>query len=556
MINRLLNVLGLVILLSCSSLAIAADATATVDKTEIAPGESFTLTISTTLADKPNLSAINKSFEILGMSTNRKSVYDSTSRKNTTTYEIRLILKPKDNSGKTITIPSIIIGKQKTQPITVKYMSVAELTKGLKGDEILQMEVLVPGKALYPQQNAELILRVYASDNVIRPRNLYVPTIKNADLKYLSDSNRAIHIKGKPYMIAERRYQLTPEKSGNLVIEPFKIKVTVQEGRKTVDKVFSSKELTVKVSPKPTDYPANAPWLPAKHISIETSWNKDVTTVYQGDSLTRTIIITAQGLNSSQIGQIVTPTIPGVRTYFDQPIFKNNRNQTPLLGVREDKELFIFTQAGEVTIPEAKIAWWNVDKNQLEYASMPEQKIKVEPNPAYTQSQQPTTANTTFTNTPNNIQPPASEPIIKTVESPNLWYWQLATGFFIFTTVLGFGLWLYACRQPAILSKESSTLNTRTLTNAIKIACNANNAPDARSALDNWAKLQPENINEMTLRYQPLAEAIDSLNTALYSNKNDHKWNGEQLWQAIDSLPSKEIANEQVSALPPLYPGK
>ena len=123
------------------------------------------------------------------------------------------------------------------------------------------------------------------------------------------------------------------------------------------------------------------------------------------------------------------------------------------------------------------------------------------------------------------------------------------------TTLLGFGLWWRARRQPAILPTVQTGPSPRTLLDDLKRACQANDTQATRQALDAWARQQPETLAEMAARFAPLSEALDGLNGALYSETGQH-WQGTQLWEAIRSLPPLEtpVNPNEPSPLPPLYP--
>ncbi|MNN36336.1 hypothetical protein D3C81_1502290 [compost metagenome] len=137
-----------------------------------------------------------------------------------------------------------------------------------------------------------------------------------------------------------------------------------------------------------------------------------------------------------------------------------------------------------------------------------------------------------------------------------LWPWQLACAVLALTTLLGFGLWWRARRQPAVIRAAASGPSPRTLLDDLRRACQSNDPHATRQALDAWARQQPETLADLAARYVPLSDALDGLNGALYS-ASGHSWQGDELWQAIGSLP---VANRSDStpapsgSLPPLYP--
>ncbi|MGY2437087.1 BatD family protein, partial [Escherichia coli] len=114
----------------------------------------------------------------------------------------------------------------------------------------------------------------------------------------------------------------------------------------------------------------------------------------------------------------------------------------------------------------------------------------------------------------NDEQPNTPMVTPQVIEGPELWPWQLACAVLSLTTLLGFGLWWHARRQPAIQRAAQSGPSPRTLLDDIKRACQAGDAQTTRHALDAWARQQPETLADMAARYVPLSDALDGLNGA------------------------------------------
>ena len=140
-------------------------------------------------------------------------------------------------------------------------------------------------------------------------------------------------------------------------------------------------------------------------------------------------------------------------------------------------------------------------------------------------------------------------------DDDRLWLWQLSTLILACTTLLGFGLWWRARRQPAVQRAAQTGPSPRTLLDDLKRACLANDPQATRQALDAWARQQPETLADMGERFAPLSEALDGLNGALYG-ASEISWDGKDLWQAIRNMPpaSASASPADSSPLPPLYP--
>lgn len=548
--NRLLAILVISLLL-ISSLA-KAEISAEVDRTEMVFGETINLTISSDGTENPDLEPLKKLFELVGIQQVQEMNYINGKSRSLSRWIISLTPKQQVDA---IVIPPISLGKEQTKPISIKLVATPKSITSVDGKDILKTQISLEVPTAYIQQQVILTLRIYANEQkVVKATNLIVPTLPDFSIKQLKDTQYSKNINGVAYTVIERRYSLSAQKSGDIKISPFTISaLVINDHNQTQSQTVASNELSLKVKPKPTNYPINAAWLPAKNVSLTEHWNKNIDKVLQGDTLTRSVNISITGLTSQQISPLPNPTIVGIRSYPDQPKLADDWQQNTPNGNREEQQVLIPIQTGEITIPEMKIAWWNIDKDQLEFATLPAHKILVTANPAFNTAPLPNNPTDQAANiAPNNT----STKVIQHMVSPKLWLWQLATLLLAITTLLGFGLWLYARRQPAIIKEQSPVINPKTLLDDIKKACQDKDPQTTRIALDNWVKQQPENLTEMVARYTPLAEAVEELNKALYSEtETTQAWQGEQLWQAIQSLPKKELtATTTNSLLPPLYP--
>ena len=280
------------------------------------------------------------------------------------------------------------------------------------------------------------------------------------------------------------------------------------------------------------------PWLPARALTLSEAWNPEPKAITVGDSLTRSLMLRAEGLSSAQLPPLPIQDSAGLRRYPDQPQQRNEVNDKGLIGSREESEALVPSQSGRITLPEVQVLWWNTELDRLESASLPARTLEVASNPSL------------------EVEAPVGgQAVARDAAQVLLWPWQLACALLALTTVLGFGLWWHARRQPAILPTAQTGPSPRTLLDDLKRACLANDPQATRQALDAWARQQPETLADMAARFATLSDALDGLNGALYS-ETGNQWQGESLWKAIRSLPPLEAAAspQESSPLPPLYP--
>ena len=346
--------------------------------------------------------------------------------------------------------------------------------------------------------------------------------------------------------VIEVRYAIHPLRSGELELPAQVFSATLVErndpdtfnpfGPRTGRSVqVSSPVIPLQVRPIPAEYPADTPWLPATALTLEEHWSEASEPLTVGDSLTRSLTLRAEGLAGTQLPPLPLAEVSGLRRYPDQPKLESRIGETGLTGVREQREALVPTQAGELEIPALEVVWWNLTSDRLERATLPARRLAVQADPLLE-------------------TPPATGEAGSS--TARLWPWQLSTALLGLTSLLGFGLWWHARRQPAIPRSLPVAANPRSLLDELKRACQANDPQATRQALDAWARALPETLAEMAARCVPLSDALDGLNGVLYG-ESGQQWDGQQLWLAIRDLPPRPDstpASNGNGGLPPLYP--
>ncbi|WGL62818.1 BatD family protein [Pseudomonas sp. CW003PS] len=523
---------------------------ASVDRTRLSEGETVVLTLESTdptRFGRPDLSPLEQDFEILGSrQVNRLSSIGDTPRAST-----RWILTLQPRRSGEVTIPAIRLEDAETLPIT---LNVEAAVSAGAGDTLAPVfiDASLDQENVYVQAQAVLTLRIYHSVSMYDDSSLTPLRIADARVEQLGEPRTyEKSIGGVLHGVIELQYAIYPQRSGQLVIPGQTFSATLVDRSRNNDflpfgprtgKVsrVKSPDIPLQVKPKPADYPAEVPWLPARALGLAETWNPQPEQSQVGDSLTRRLILKVDGLSSAQLPPLPATQVDGLRRYPDQPQMDDQKSENGIVGTREEREALVPSRAGNFELPPLEIVWWNTQTDTLERTTLSAHTLQVAENPQLQNDEQPNT------------------PMVTTqvIEGPKLWPWQLACAVLSLTTLLGFGLWWHARRQPAIQRAAQSGPSPRTLLDDIKRACQAGDAQATRHALDAWARQQPETLADMAARYVPLSDALDGLNGALYSEVGQ-QWQGEELWKAIRNLPTAQepsAAPQESSALPPLYP--
>ena len=523
---------------------------ASVDRTRLSEGETVVLTLESTdptRFGRPDLSPLERDFEILGSrQVNRLSSIGDTPRAST-----RWILTLQPRRSGEVTIPAIRLEDAETLPIV---LNVEEAVSAGDGDRLAPVfiDASLDQPSVYVQAQAILTLRIYHSVSMYDDSSLTPLRIADARIEQLGEPRTyEKSIGGVLHGVIELQYAIYPQRSGELLIPGQTFSATLVDRSRNNDflpfgprtgKVtrVKSPDIPLQVKAKPADYPPDAPWLPARALGLAETWNPQPQQSQVGDSLTRRLILKVDGLSSAQLPPLPATQVEGLRRYPDQPQMNDQKSESGIIGTREEREALVPSRAGSFDLPPLEVLWWNTQTDTLERTTLAARTLQVAENPQLQNDEQPNT------------------PMVTTqvIEGPELWPWQLACALLSLSTLLGFGLWWHARRQPAIQRAAQAGPSPRTLLDALKRACQAGDAQATRHALDAWARQQPETLADMAARYVPLSDALDGLNGALYSETGQH-WQGEELWKAIRNLPAAQepsAAPQESSALPPLYP--
>ena len=526
----------------------AANLVASVDRSRLNSGETVELTVESsdvTQFGKPDLAPLDAQFEVSG--TRQINQLTTLGGDNHATTRWIITLLPKENG--TVVIPPLQVGELKTQPISLQVVETASQNTSAELAPVF-IEANLDQSSVYVQAQALLTVRVYHSVSLYDDSSLTPLQIPDARIEQLGESRTYEKvINSIRHGVIETRYAIYPQHSGALLIPAQTFSATLVESRQPQENTLqgtkpgklihvSSAEIALTVKPKPALYPADAPWIPARSLSLTQAWNPEPEHVQVGDSLTRSLTVKAEGLSSAQLPALPSTDINGLRRYPDQPVLGNQNNDHGLTASREDREALVPTRAGAIELPAVEVVWWNTHEDHLERTSLPARTLQVATNPSLV------------------VDTPATPTVITAPDDDRLWLWQLSTLIFACTTLLGFGLWWRARRQPAVQRAAQTGPSPRSLLDDLKRATQANDPQATRQALDAWARQQPETLADMAARFVPLSDALDGLNGALYS-ESGHFWLGEDLWRAVKAIPVAEREQDPATdstSLPPLYP--
>ena len=404
MTPRFLYALYASLFLSAAGAEASAAVRASVDNTQVAPGDTVELTLSHDgqTGSEPDLSPLKQDFDIVGRSSNRRA--QIVNGKISSTTELQLSLAPK-HAGP-LTIPSITWDSDRSAPLTLVVSAAGAGANGAArgaADNRILLETEVDPKSPYLQSAVHVTLHIYAAVPLSRA-NLEFQTNDEALVRQVgADENGASQKNGQSYQVVTRHYVVFPQHSGHLSIPGAVLTGTVPVRMRRPDPndpfsgFFSGspfggmlggskpvrlngEPIVLDVRPRPAGAGTNY-WLPAQNVTLSARWRPTNLQAHVGDPVTVNLQLQAEDLTAAQLPDLsaLLTLPPGIKAYPDEPKLTDSAKGTTIVGVREQNIALIADQPGQFTIPELRLTWWDVRSNQAREAVLPARTVVVQP---------------------------------------------------------------------------------------------------------------------------------------------------------------------------------
>ncbi len=566
-------------------------------------GDPINLRIESNKSQKaePDLSVLEQNFDIKGTSANSQVSIINGNRSYKKIWNIELQAK---KSGKLV-IPEIVLGKEKTEAIEISINKLPpEIAAETKKHIFIEANVDIDNAEIYVQQQIPYTVKFYY-DAAMQTGEVVLPEIENANIRIVGNEKKYQVVRaGTKYVVVERRYVISPEKRGKLIIPP-----TIVQGRMAItsgdsaqlrkrmnevdmlnelffdlnnqstftnpfDPFFSrrsigptrpykasSESIEVNVLPVPKSFTGSA-WLPAEEVKMQDSWATNPPNLKVGEPVTRTIIMQVKGLASSQIPEIFIPKPSGMKVYPEQAKGETPNDGNTIYGIQRVDISYIPDKSGPVIIPEITVDWWDVKNKQQQTYKLPEWNLNVAVGEATVAE------SNTDVEVMDDVNPEAEVSMEEVfIAAPSYWGWKILALLILgIITLLGALVFFlnkkYQKSPKHILKKEKQRelIDEHALYSSLLRACESNNNKTTAELLIRYADLKSPDRKIRSLGI--LAKYIDDgnslvrqLDASLYAPESE-SWNGKELHQLLSEGLRFKQANkeEQNYVLAPLYP--
>ena len=485
------------LLLTIFSANLFADSlSARVDRQKIEMGDIITLIVQTDFQTflSPDFSLLKDQFEILGKQQSNQITMTNGNYESYTRWDLRLT--PKQLG--VLKIPPLTLAKVTSQPIKVEVVkpSFNQTKYGVS-----YFEASVNLNEAYVQQQIIYTLKFYHLGTLIRG-NTRPPIFEDAISKQITKQiNYQKNINGNQYEVYEWSWAFFPQKSGKLTISPqiFNGQLRYNGRSKRISQYSKAIDITIKAIPD--SFPKHETWLPATSIKLAEEWQHNKV-IRVGDSITRTLQIQAEGLQSSQLPEIELEQQAGFHHYPDQAKREDKITHQGIISQITHKIAIVPTSENTLTLPSHQLYWWNTVTDRLEIASLPEKKFNI----LESLNQAPTM--------PQNLESPIiveEEPKkVEREESFNIW--KLISLFFAIAWIITLASWLKQRKKSQKIS-ERKTKKTEEL---VLDFCQISEPKDYYQKLMNWLKQQK---NELQIKDRIKLD-LNNLQAHLFNNQN------------------------------------
>jgi hypothetical protein len=523
----------------------------TVDRTQVAEGESIILTLrynSNVFSGNPDFSPLKQQFDIINTGRKNNFQYINGKSESSTIWTIALIPKRKGN----LVLPSLSFKGETSKPIQIMVSKVNDAIKNQQKDVFFHTEVDV--KTAYVQSQVLYTEKLYFSVP-LENSQLGEVAVDEAMVESLGEiKHYQTQLNGRSFEVYERKSLIFPQTSGEMIIPGPIYSGEISNGRWRGGRPIriSHPPITIPVLPKPASYP-NGTWLPAKDVKLDYKWQGNIESLNVGEPVTLELTMTAKGLTSAQLPNLQLQKVKGLKYYPDQAQTSDSADNTGVIGKRTQSIAVVPNKAGSLTLPEVRIPWWNTHHGKLEYAVLPAQRLTAFSSDQNKQSQMPEQVE-------EEAVSDASEtaPLNTAIEAQNnQLVWPMISGLFALLWLVTLVLWMRNRHHSIDVPLENFEKPAANL-KSIKQACRNNQPEAARAAILSWAQQEwripfaslsqaSDYIADTTLK-----TALQELDYTLYSQVGNSAWQGEFLWQLFKAY--KPGQDSSTSALPSLYP--
>lgn len=342
------------------------------------------------------------------------------------------------------------------------------------------------------------------------------------------------------YFGITQTYVIYPQQAGEFHLPTIKLSVPYA---KTPPQTTTAQVVVPTLSFR-ADVPAAARglsyFLPTTQLTITEKWSPPLKKIQAGDTVERTVTITASKMQAMLIPPLQFAAPDGLRIYSSEPVVRDQK--TPrgdfIYGQRIETAQYYVEKAGAYTLPAIELEWWNLNTRRLVTASLPSVSFQAATNSGLVAELPP---------------PQPNEQTTQATKKKSVIHWRritvitmqgilcLAILYFVYLTV------------KALQPRAIAFWNTRQQSEAacfhrLVHAAKKDDAHLAYAGLLQWfARLYPEQSFSDAVSmhaHTELQARISELTSGLYAEAGSKEWNGLAFAKELQRLRTTGVAKK------------
>ena len=500
--------------------ALAATAVASVSQNSVTKDEVFLLRVATdekVSSDSLDLTALQQDFYVGTPSFGSSMRIINGSR--SVSSEWNITLAPL-RLGQ-IQIPSFDIDGAKTLPITI---NVSVNKTAPKQSDMAEFQLNLSKDSLYPQEVAELDVKliIKADPRRLQDPKIAPPSSAQLNVEPIGESKQFQDVLNeKEVTVVQQSFHISSQQAGQFQLQGPKLTgaVVYSTNNSSTTRLFQLdtpvETLDVTVNPVPKGYQGE--WVPTSNFKLIQKWSdsqgneltdsnplgddKQKIEMEAGDSLTRTITMTASNLSQHQLPKLNITYPKSVRVYEEKPQFGTTQSGDAIIVY---KQVLIPKESGSISLPDVSQTWFNTDSQSQETSKAVGLELSVQASDHAISSTPPP-----VTETPTK----QASPTIVTVDNPGIWPYLTALSAVLWLISSAVAFYFWSRRGTTAKPKRQDERQSDTA-EALITALKAKDGVMTRTLFEQW-KTKNSDLSDGTL--ETIEAELTKLNQSLYT---------------------------------------
>lgn len=250
------------------------------------------------------------------------------------------------------------------------------------GEPIVRAEIK-PSRVVVGQR-AVLSLDVLAPNYMPAPPVLPDFQVRNLVTRQTSAMNFVEQHDDVTYAGVRYEFAIAPMEAGAFAISGRNVTITYAAdppAAQTVSIAIPELDLQAFIPPQARDL---NPFVSANNIVSEQKIDLSSQDLKIGDSITRTVTVTADGIPAMLIPPVVFAPVAGFAIYPSQPTLQDvaDSRSGSQKGIRTEQAVYLLQKTGDYNLPPISLGWWNVRDQKVERTQVDGVGLHVADNPA------------------------------------------------------------------------------------------------------------------------------------------------------------------------------